>query len=124
MGEDIQKFFNKAKRASLSSLEREEMRGDLEQFISEHPVRNTGAARLIRQGRSKFSIPTIMELFSLKSLIHNLKPMTIALIIALLIGGGTSFAAEGAVPGDVLYPVKVNINEEIRGVVAFSDTAH
>lgn len=49
--------------------------------------------------------------------------MAIALIIALLIGGGTSFAAEGAAPGDVLYPVKVSFNEEARSLVAVSNEA-
>src|SRR3989344_4193431 len=49
--------------------------------------------------------------------------MTIALIIALLIGGGTSLVAEGTMPGDVLYPVKVGFNEEVRSLVAVSNEA-
>jgi hypothetical protein len=46
--------------------------------------------------------------------------MTVVLIIILIFGGGTSLAAEKALPGDFLYPVKVNINEEARGLVSFS----
>ena len=49
--------------------------------------------------------------------------MTIAIIIALLLGGGTSFAAENALPGDVLYPIKVNINEKAQELVAISSEA-
>ena len=35
------------------------------------------------------------------------------LIIILIIGGGASFAAEQAVPGNLLYPVKISINEKV-----------
>lgn len=46
--------------------------------------------------------------------------MTIVIIIALLLGGGTSFAAENALPGDILYSVKVNINEKVQEMAAIS----
>lgn len=49
--------------------------------------------------------------------------MTIILIIALFIGGGTSFAAESALPGDILYPIKVSVNEEVRSFTAISNKA-
>ena len=37
-----------------------------------------------------------------------------------MIGGGTSFAAQGALPGDFLYPVKTEFNENIRAAFAVS----
>jgi len=46
--------------------------------------------------------------------------MVPALILAIVLSGGISYAAEGAVPGDILYPVKTEINENIRSAVAFS----
>ena len=45
----------------------------------------------------------------------------IALVIALL--GGTSAFAEKAVPGDMLYGVKVSVNEKAAGAFAFSKIA-
>ncbi len=33
--------------------------------------------------------------------------------------GGTSFAAQGALPGDVLYPIKIHVNEKIDSLLAF-----
>lgn len=48
--------------------------------------------------------------------------MPIALLIALFLGGGAAYAAEGTLPGDTLYPVKVHINEEVRGWVSLSDS--
>ncbi len=49
--------------------------------------------------------------------------MTALILIALLAGGGTSFAAQGAVPGDALYSIKVGVNEEFRSMLAVSNEA-
>lgn len=46
--------------------------------------------------------------------------MPIALVIILLLGGGTSAAAETSLPGDLLYTVKINVNENIRSMLAVS----
>lgn len=42
-------------------------------------------------------------------------------IIVLVFGGstGTAFAAEASLPGDLLYPIKTNVNEEIRSRLTF-----
>ncbi len=55
--------------------------------------------------------------------IKHFKPMNILIILALLIGGGASAAAEQSLPGDALYKVKVNVNEEVRSWLAVSDEA-
>ncbi len=47
-------------------------------------------------------------------------PIFAAIALVALLGGGTSFAAQGALPGDALYPVKVNVNEEVRSALTFS----
>ena len=47
----------------------------------------------------------------------------ITLLIAAVVGGGTSMVAENALPGDLLYPVKISINEEVRAALAFSGGA-
>ena len=47
--------------------------------------------------------------------------MPIIIIVALLLGGGgTSFAAQSSLPGDVLYPVKIHVNEAVRSSLTFS----
>jgi len=47
------------------------------------------------------------------------KPVAWLVIIGMLVsGGGVSFAAEKSVPGDILYPVKVGVNEEVRSAFA------
>ena len=52
--------------------------------------------------------------------------MPIGALIALVVllgGGGTSVVAQGSLPGDALYPVKVGFNEKVAGVFKFSDEA-
>lgn len=49
--------------------------------------------------------------------------MIIAIIIALVIGAGTSATAESSLPGDLLYPVKVSINENVRAALTLSEEA-
>lgn len=49
--------------------------------------------------------------------------VALALIIALALGGGVSFAAENAVPGDALYVVKTEVNENVRAALAVSAEA-
>ena len=49
--------------------------------------------------------------------------MLAGILIVFLIGTGTSYAAEGALPGDILYPVKTSVNKSIRGALTVSEEA-
>lgn len=58
-----------------------------------------------------------------RSFVMNIvKPMPImgAMMVVALVGGGTSLAAEGSLPGDFLYPIKVHVNEEMRAALSFT----
>jgi hypothetical protein len=44
-----------------------------------------------------------------------------SLLLVLFAGGVASVQAENALPGDVLYPVKVGFNEKMKMVLAFSE---
>ena len=46
-----------------------------------------------------------------------------ALLLVVFTGGGTAFAAQGALPGTPLYPVKIYVNENVQGALAISDEA-
>lgn len=50
-------------------------------------------------------------------------PVLVFLLITGLVGGGASVAAESSLPGDLLYPIKVGINEKVGEVLAFSTEA-
>jgi len=60
-----------------------------------------------------------------RSIFYAIKRMPAFAVIALiaLLGGGTSFAAQGSLPGDVLYPVKIGVNEKVAGSFMLNETA-
>ena len=45
------------------------------------------------------------------------------LFMLLVVGSASAYAAEGAVPGDFLYPIKVSVTEPIRGALAVTAEA-
>lgn len=112
---NIKRLFKKTKRTipSLTQEERLRMRSTLTTFMKENPVRVDSSLRHIEQ-QSHWSIITIHR---------YIKVMPIALLIAAVISGGTSFAAASSLPGEILYPVKININEKVAAVLALNDSA-
>lgn len=109
-----------AKRVRMNPERKREIRGRLLSFMEKSPVMAGEATRLMNTARFWSNRPEHIGML-IKRLI--LSPMPIALIIALLLGGGAAAAAENTLPGDVLYPVKVEVNERVRGWVAVSDDA-
>lgn len=96
-----------AKGVRLSSEARERIQDNLVYFTRNHPVRNLALERQTSE----------------RSLLIKFKFMPIALAVMLLFGGsGVTFAAQGSLPGDLLYPVKT-LSENVRVGLAFSDEA-
>ena len=50
-----------------------------------------------------------------------LAPLLIVLVV--LVGSGTAYAAAGALPGDTLYPIKINVNEKVAEALATTPQA-
>lgn len=84
-----------------------------------NPVRNPVTSRHLGM-KGYGSIPSP---FSIISKFRNIKTMPVLVILGLLMGGSVSFASENTVPGDILFPVKVHINERVRGAVAVTPQA-
>jgi len=93
MKDKFEQIIAESKQVSLTSLERANLRSRIE--------------NLTAQG-------------GLSSFARTYKYMLATLGVFVLLGAGVSFAAEGALPGDLLYPVKTAINESIRGAFAVS----
>ncbi|MBI2484597.1 hypothetical protein HYW18_00335 [Candidatus Uhrbacteria bacterium] len=91
------------KKARLSLDRRAAVRENVKAFMAANPVRDAEAFRHIGQMR-----PSIFYLLHFKPMI------AIILALAILAGGGASAAAQGALPGDALYPVKTEVNERVR----------
>jgi len=114
------KLHNSIKRAgeeiSLSHEERARMRRTLHSYMEMKPARVQYAGGPLRTPAFA-SVPALAWFFTLR-------PVAATLVLALFISsGGVSYAAESALPGDVLYPVKTRVNESVRGALARSGSA-
>ena len=110
-------YFEKMASLKLSDSSRARIKNNLVSYARFHAVRVGEAGRSIEQVPLRTSFLThILNL-------HSKSMIAAFLAVMLLVGGGSSYAAENAVPGDVLYPVKVDVNENIQSAFALTDTA-
>src|SRR3989344_5305171 len=96
----IKNLIRKGREISLTKLERAEIRQRLLVIVR--------GAEAMSRPVTKFSWSRI------------LKPAFVSVMITSLAGGGVSFASENSLPGDFLYSVKVNVNEEVRAALLVS----
>lgn len=90
--------------------EKSAMRETLVRFVVAHPAIHPA----VEHGDS------VLSPYSLFGRMRNFKTMTLVVFGGIAMGGSVAFAAEGALPGDLLYPVKTEVNERVRGMVAFT----
>lgn len=119
MSLDFKQLIAQAQQVKLRPEETQALQDRVAWYLAQHPVRNANERRL--PSWSRWS--AVVEIVTLKPLALSFKYMAIVLILALLFGGSASLAAENTVPGDTLYPIKVNVNEEVRGWLTFSQEA-
>ncbi|MFA5877022.1 MAG: DUF5667 domain-containing protein [Candidatus Paceibacterota bacterium] len=100
---------------SLSTLEREKLEGVLMEYKAMKPLRVAESAQDKRRTGAKENF--FSGLFFMHS---KRKYIPIAIVLGLLLSGTASYAAEGSMPGDLLYPVKVSVNEKVGGALALS----
>lgn len=99
-----------AVQVSLSDSERERMKRVLLEYVAMKPMRN---APLDRRAPLSYMLLSLYA-FSRKSVAG-------LLVFAILFSGASvSFAAEGALPGDALYPLKVDVNEPLVAALSVS----
>ena len=95
----------------MDDAAREQTRALLSEYVKMRPIRVVEPAADTRLTRNGFS-----EFFMRHSI-----PAFVAVLV--IVGGGTAAAAEGALPGDILYPIKVHVNEEMRATLATTPKA-
>lgn len=103
-------FIRTLGNVTLPAARKERMRLDLSAYADLHAIQDKVPAA--RSAASSFSV----LMFRTRSLYAG------ALALVLIVSAGTqaSFASEGAVPGDVLYPVKVAMAEPIALALTMS----
>jgi len=113
----INKIFKSAKQVRLEKEKKNSIKGEILMFMKENPCPPAGRHLSLEQAKPSFwSI-----IFSPKFRPAYITVSSLALV--LFITGTISVNAQSALPGDPLYPVKVDFNEKILQVLAFSDEA-
>jgi hypothetical protein len=84
----------------LTARERDEMRSALTSHMLAHPLPTPS--------------PWVLSPFQR----HALRPFAYTFALLLVVGAGTSVAAADALPGSMLYAVKVNVNEKVQSALA------
>ncbi len=73
---------------------------------------------------SKYSLVSPYSVFSFFTYAHRKRAIAFAAIALLIMTcAGTSYAAESALPGEPLYPIKLNVNEGFDSFVAITPDA-
>lgn len=106
MNNDFQNIFHMMRSVRLTSHEKLAMRA----AVLRRAGIAQGGARAVGARPSIFGIE-----FRRRTIVAG------SVIGALLLGSTMSYAAEGALPGDVLYPVKISVNERVREAFAQSN---
>ncbi len=104
----FEKLISEIRKVTLDPAAKAAIRQELLDFIKSRPVREVESSRPLSLLADLKFIP---------------KPMAIFLVIVILVSGGVATAAEGSLPGDALYPIKVGVNEEVRAWFNFSAEA-
>lgn len=103
-------------RESLSPKERHVLRSKLSEYRAYTPLRHERVDADTR-------LPHLQPHGSLLLITKKPMPLIAGLILAASVSGGTAFAAEGAVPGDLLYPIKTEVTENVRSAIALNAEA-
>lgn len=94
------KIFNILKNIQLTETERSGIRRALARQISEQKPARPGIFSLLFTPQRTLAMPALV----------------VSLIIA--VSGGVSAQAAHALPGDLLHPVKINVNERVKEILA------
>ncbi len=125
MNNEFEKIIEEAKKIRLEKEEKDSIRNFLMSAIEKDLVSEEAFSR--HQIKIKpvkaWSKLNLIRYFDISIYRNLLKPMPLILIIALAVSGGVSLASENALPGDILFPVKVEVNERVMTFLSFSDEA-
>lgn len=84
---------------------------------------SAATGRTAEVGRHGVSVATSLKSAWYSYFMERKFVPALCLAVLLVATGGTSLAAENALPGDLLYPVKIGLNEQVRSFTAITPEA-
>jgi hypothetical protein len=109
MEDQVKNVFKSLRSEHMTESEHIRTRNTLSAYMAEHPVRAAWYAR----ATATLGVFTHV----------NTRVLSFALTLVLVVGVGTSYAAEHALPGEPLYALKVRVTEPIRGTFALTEVS-
>ena len=120
----LEEALHKAKNEiTLNPEKKASIRADLMRIVeADLELQKSTAAGVRQVGFDRHSMrrSNFIQIFFQK---HKTMPILAAILMLALAGGGTSLAAQGSLPGDLLYPVKVHVNENVEAALQVSPQA-
>lgn len=117
---DILKLFSRASEVSLTPEEK--LKGTLlfENFINKNPLSGTQINKVSKTTVKTWEIfyTTYLKGIFIKN--HRLAYMLAVTIFIFSLATSAVYAAQDSIPGELLYPVKIQINERVERVLARS----
>lgn len=127
----IEKKFNtlidKAKKEALLltllSTEKEEIKSHIVAFMKDNqmPIAKSNTIDTRHYLATRLSFLKNLDFAVGKTKKPFFKYVFAVSVFAIFLGTGVVFSAQSALPGDVLYPVKVGVNERVLSFISFSD---
>lgn len=109
------KIIEATKSVKLTHEEKASLFQAVSRFVEEHPL--TQEVKVPR-------VPTYKQFHFLAFIAEGRYSVpAMVLVFVLIFSGSTSLAAAGALPGDVLYPIKVSVNENVETLLAVGPEA-
>ena len=99
---------------SLTERERTAIRLELAAFIAEHPAQVPLRMRVLQY------ISVWGDALGSRQTSFGIRTVSMAFMLVLVVGAGTSYAARSALPGQALYALKINVTEPVERILTAS----
>ncbi len=119
MNNSFNKTIDSAKGLSLTEEEKREIVSRISSHVEKNPLGDTRISTVRSPYYFRF---TFLRVSWVKKQRNKLVPVVLALLVIIL-GGGTALGANFSLPGDILYPIKININEKLQSFFAVGSNA-
>lgn len=115
-----EQFKKQGDRIIMRASEKEELKARVVSYMEYHPLQKEISVKTTSLKQSTESIVS-EPFFAIP--FNKIYVRSFAGVFAMFLIVGVPFVAEQALPGDVLYPVKVQFNEELLSTLSFSPYA-
>lgn len=100
--------FHILQELKLSAIEKTEIRDSLKHFMASHP--------LPRKSHSSWFARSHLTISPYGGISMRMTKVLVFSFIGIIFAGGTlTFASGSSIPGELLYPIKINIKEPLEG---------